>query len=105
MGGLAVLLGVVWLRSLTAGFMATCRGRSRQRSPHQFPGRRTKSSHSRDATDPDPRRGPTRQPRRVVTGDLPASRLGRRIIRVRVEDLDHIFRPIPTVRPTWRRGA
>lgn len=43
--------------------------------------------------------------RRVVTGDLPASRLGRRIIRVRVEDLDRMFRPIPTVRPTWRRGA
>jgi excisionase family DNA binding protein len=43
--------------------------------------------------------------RRVVTGDLPASRLGRRIIRVRVEDLNHMFRPIPTVRPTWRPGA
>jgi len=43
--------------------------------------------------------------RRVVTGDLPASRLGRRLIRVRVEDLDHMFRPIPTVHPAWRRGA
>jgi hypothetical protein len=43
--------------------------------------------------------------RRVVAGDLPASRLGRRIIRVRVEDLDHMFRPVPTIRPTWSRGA
>jgi hypothetical protein len=43
--------------------------------------------------------------RRVVTGDLPASRLGRRLIGVRVEDLDHMFRPIPTVHPAWRRGA
>jgi len=43
--------------------------------------------------------------RRVVSGDLPASRLGRRLIRVRVEDLDHMFRPIPTVHPAWRRGA
>ena len=43
--------------------------------------------------------------RRVMTGDLPASRLGRRIIRVRVEDLNYIFRPIPTVRPKWHPGA
>ena len=43
--------------------------------------------------------------RRVATGDLPASRLCRRLIRVRIQDLDHMFRPIPTVRPTWRRGA
>jgi len=43
--------------------------------------------------------------RRVITGDLPASRLGRRLIRVRIEDLDHMFRPIPTAQPAWRRGA
>jgi hypothetical protein len=41
--------------------------------------------------------------RRVATGEPPASRFGRRLIRVRVEDLDHMFRPIPTVRPAWRR--
>ena len=35
--------------------------------------------------------------RRVSAGVLPASRLGRRIIRVRVSDLESIFRPIPTV--------
>jgi len=35
--------------------------------------------------------------RRVSAGVLPASRLGRRLIRVRVADLDRIFRPIPTV--------
>lgn len=43
--------------------------------------------------------------RRVVAGDLPASRLGRRIIRVRVKDLDQIFRPVPTVHQSWRQGA
>jgi hypothetical protein len=40
--------------------------------------------------------------RRVVTEDLPASRLGRRIIRVRIEDLDHMFGPS---RPSIRRRA
>jgi len=34
--------------------------------------------------------------RRVSAGVLPASRLGRRLIRVRVADLDRIFRPIPS---------
>ena len=43
--------------------------------------------------------------RRVIAGDLPASRLGQRLIRVRMEDLAHMFRPIPTVRRRWRRGA
>ena len=43
--------------------------------------------------------------RRVIAGDLPASRLGQRLIRVRVDDLEHMFRPIPTVRGRWRRGA
>jgi Helix-turn-helix domain len=33
--------------------------------------------------------------RQVAAGDLPASRLGRRLIRVRVADLDRIVRPIP----------
>jgi len=33
--------------------------------------------------------------RRVTSGVLPASRLGRRLIRVRVADLERIFRPIP----------
>ena len=32
--------------------------------------------------------------RRVRAGDLPASRLGRRLIRVRVDDIDRIWRPI-----------
>lgn len=43
--------------------------------------------------------------RRIAAGKLPASRFGERLIRVRVEDLDHMFRPIPTVRPSWRRRA
>jgi hypothetical protein len=33
--------------------------------------------------------------RRVAAGELPASRLGRRLIRVRIADLDRMFRPIP----------
>ena len=33
--------------------------------------------------------------RRIAAGKLPASRLGERLIRVRVEDLDRLFRPIP----------
>ncbi len=43
--------------------------------------------------------------RRIAHGHLPASRFGRRLIRVRVEDLERLFRPIPTVRPLhqlWR---
>jgi len=37
--------------------------------------------------------------RRIAHGQLPAARFGVRLIRVRVEDLDKLFRPIPTVRP------
>ena len=40
--------------------------------------------------------------RRIAHGQLPASRFGGRLIRVRVEDLDRLFRPIPTVRPPVR---
>lgn len=32
--------------------------------------------------------------RRIATGVLPASRIGARIIRVRIEDLDSVCRPI-----------
>ncbi|MGV8848775.1 MAG: helix-turn-helix domain-containing protein [Propionibacteriaceae bacterium] len=40
--------------------------------------------------------------RHISTGRLPASRLGVRLIRVRVEDLDGLFRRIPTVsRSSW----
>lgn len=34
--------------------------------------------------------------RRIATGDLPAYRSGRRILRVRGTDLDRIFRRVPT---------
>ncbi len=34
--------------------------------------------------------------RRIAAGRLPASRFGERLIRVRAEDLDRLFRPIPT---------
>ena len=40
--------------------------------------------------------------RRIRHGQLPASRFGQRLIRVRAQDLDKLFRPIPTVRPNWR---
>lgn len=40
--------------------------------------------------------------RRIRHGQLPASRFGQRLIRVRTEDLDRLFRPIPTVRPIFR---
>ena len=39
--------------------------------------------------------------RRIAHGQLPASRFGSRLIRVRAEDLEHMFRPIPTVRARW----
>jgi len=32
--------------------------------------------------------------RRIVTGQLPASRCGGRIIRVRIDDLERLFRPL-----------
>ena len=38
--------------------------------------------------------------RHISTGRLPASRLGVRLIRVRVEDLDRLFRRIPAVSPS-----
>lgn len=37
--------------------------------------------------------------RRIAASELPAVRCGRRIIRVRVSDLDSIFRPIPVGPP------
>jgi excisionase family DNA binding protein len=42
--------------------------------------------------------------RRIAHGELPASRFGGRLIRVRTGDLDRLFRPIPTVRPPLRRA-
>ena len=36
--------------------------------------------------------------RRIADGTLPAYRCGRRVIRVRVEDLDSAFRRIPSAR-------
>ncbi len=36
--------------------------------------------------------------RRIRLGELPASRFGKRLIRVRTRDLDRLFRDIPTVR-------
>jgi len=41
--------------------------------------------------------------RRIAAGKLPASRFGERLIRVRVEDLDRLFRPIPIGRWSSRR--
>ena len=38
--------------------------------------------------------------RRVAAGELPASRMGRRLIRVRVADLERVLRPIPTAQRT-----
>ncbi|WP_425308746.1 excisionase family DNA-binding protein [Ammonicoccus fulvus] len=34
--------------------------------------------------------------RRIADGTLPAHRLGKRLIRISIEDLDKVFRPIPT---------
>ncbi len=36
--------------------------------------------------------------RRIASGILPAVHAGRRVIRVRLDDLRQVFRPIPTVR-------
>ena len=38
--------------------------------------------------------------RRVAARELPASRMGRRLIRVRVADLERVLRPIPTAQRT-----
>ena len=37
--------------------------------------------------------------RRIASGDLPAVKLGYKIIRVRLSDLDPLFPAIPTNRP------
>ena len=36
--------------------------------------------------------------RRIATGDLPAYRNGRRLIRVKASDLDRLFRRIPSAK-------
>ena len=41
--------------------------------------------------------------RRIAAGVLPASRIGARIIRVRIEDLDRVCRPIAVGERTARR--
>ncbi|MFZ0529798.1 MAG: helix-turn-helix domain-containing protein [Propionicimonas sp.] len=38
--------------------------------------------------------------RRIATGELPASRIGARLIRVRTADLDRVCRPIVVVQRT-----
>lgn len=40
--------------------------------------------------------------RRIASGDLPAVKLGYKLIRVRVSDLDRLFPTIPTTRPEDR---
>ena len=40
--------------------------------------------------------------RSISAGRLPASRLGTRLIRVRIADLERLYRPIPTVHPPLR---
>ena len=40
--------------------------------------------------------------RRISSGDLPAVKLGYKLIRVRVSDLDKLFPAIPTNRPEDR---
>jgi excisionase family DNA binding protein len=42
--------------------------------------------------------------RRIATGVLPASRIGTRLIRVRIADLDRVCRPIAVNERTARRG-
>lgn len=37
--------------------------------------------------------------RRIASGDLPAVKLGYKLIRVRISDLDKLFPAIPTNRP------
>jgi hypothetical protein len=41
---------------------------------------------------------------RIATGELPAVHAGRRLIRVRVDDLRRMFRPLPAAR-RYRRTA
>ena len=40
--------------------------------------------------------------RRISSGDLPAVKLGYKLIRVRITDLDKLFPAIPTTRPEDR---
>lgn len=40
--------------------------------------------------------------RRIASGDLPAVKLGYKLIRVRISDLDKLFPAIPTSRPEDR---
>jgi excisionase family DNA binding protein len=40
--------------------------------------------------------------RRIASGDLPAVKLGYKLIRVRIEDLDKLFHAIPTTHPEDR---
>ena len=40
--------------------------------------------------------------RRIASGDLPAVKLGYKLIRVRIKDLDKLFPAIPTTRPEDR---
>lgn len=43
--------------------------------------------------------------RRIASGDLPAVKLGYKLIRVRTSDLDRLFPAIPTTRPEDRYRA
>ena len=36
---------------------------------------------------------------RIIDGSLPAVRCGRRIIRIRTTDLEHLFRPVQSIAP------
>ena len=40
--------------------------------------------------------------RRIASGDLPAVKLGYKIIRIQIADLDRLFPAIPTTRPEDR---
>ena len=40
--------------------------------------------------------------RRIASGDLPAVKLGYKLIRVRISDLDRLFPAIPATRPEDR---
>lgn len=43
--------------------------------------------------------------RRIRAGRLPAYRFGERLIKIRIEDFDNLFRPIPVGNPLRRRRA
>jgi excisionase family DNA binding protein len=44
--------------------------------------------------------------RRISAGKLPASRFGTRLIRVRIADLERLYRPVPAVADLarWRQA-